>query len=320
MEQIVEVPTDRLIVATSRGLTAPGGELETLDGLAVTALHSTPDVAWVVVGGRHLHRLEGLHRMLVASLDDVVATCVVEHGGDVFVGGAEAGLWRLDGSELEPVESFREAPTRERWHTPWGGPPDVYSMASNGDDLYVSVHVGGILRSSDGGRSWHPTIDLDVDVHQVVTEGDGGLWAATGSRALAHSTDRGATWDFHSAGLHAGYLLAVAVGSDSVLVGASSGPHADDGALYHFTDGRFERCTDIPADLGGAISPRHIAAQGTDAVVALPGGDVYTSADSGRTWTRVASGLPGVSGVALRGPRWTSPLPAVRGPLAVSRS
>jgi hypothetical protein len=307
MEQIVEVPTDRLIVATSRGLTAPGGGLETLDGLAVTALHSTPDATWVVVGGRHLHRLEGLHRTLVASLDDVVATCVIEHGGDVYVGGAEAGLWRLDGSALEPVESFRDAPTSERWYTPWGGPPDVYSMASHGDDLYVSVHVGGILRSSDGGRSWHPTIDLDVDVHQVVTDGDGGLWAATGARALAHSIDRGTTWDFHSAGLHAGYLLAVAAASDSVLVGASSGPHADDGVLYRFADGRFERCTltsaRLPADLGGAISPRHIAAQGPDAVVALPDGDVYSSGDAGRTWTRIASGLPGVSGVSLRRPR-----------------
>ena len=307
MEQIVEAPTDRLIVATSRGLTAPRGGLETLDGLAVTALHSTPDATWVVVGGRHLHRIEGLHRMLVASLDDVVATCVIEHAGDVFVGGAEAGLWRLDGSELEPVESFRDAPTRERWYTPWGGPPDVYSMASHGDDLYVSVHVGGILRTSDGGRSWQPTIDIDVDVHQVVTDRDGGLWAATGARALAHSTDRGASWEYHSAGLHAGYLLAVAVASDAVLVGASSGPHADDGALYRFADGRFERCTGpsagLPTDLGGAISPRHIAAQGTDAVVALPGGDVYGSGDSGLTWTRVATGLPGVSGVALRRPR-----------------
>lgn len=304
MEQIVEAPTDRLTVATSRGLTAPGGGLETLDGLAVTALHASPDAVWVVVGGRHLHRLQGRHRTLVASLDDVVATCVIEHAGDVFVGGAEAGLWRLDGSVLEPVVSFRHAPTSERWYTPWGGPPDVYSMASHGDDLYVGVHVGGILRSSDGGRSWHPTIDLEVDVHQVVTDGDGCLWAATGARALAHSTDRGATWEYHSAGLRAGYLLAVAVGSDSVLVGASSGPHADDGALYRFADGRFELCTvtsaGLPADLGGAISPRHIAADGDDALVALPDGSIYATGDSGRSWSLVEEALPGVSGVALR--------------------
>jgi hypothetical protein len=288
------------IVATSRGLVSLGDTPDALDGLAVTALHPSHDATWAMVGGRHLYRVEGRRRTLVASLDDVVATCVIEHRGDVFVGGADAGLWRLEGSTLQVVESFLEAPTRDGWYTPWGGPPDVYSMASRGDDLFVSVHVGGVLRSSDRGRTWQPTVDLEVDVHQVVTDGDGGLWAATGMRGLAHSTDRGETWAFHSRGLHAGYLLAVAATSDAVLVGASSGPHADDGVLYRFADGTFERCADLPADFGGAISPRHIVADGDNAVVALPNGDIHGSADSGRSWTLVAEGLPGVSGVALR--------------------
>jgi photosystem II stability/assembly factor-like uncharacterized protein len=300
MAHLTEVPTDLIVVATSSGLAVPGGAREHLAGSAVTALHVSAGATWVVVGGRHLYRLEGARRSLVASLDDVGAICVIEHRGDIFVGGSDARLWRLDDGALEPVESFLDAPTRERWSTPWGGPPDVYSMASHGDDLYVGVHVGGIIRSSDGGRSWEPTVDLDVDVHQVVVDVDGDLWAATGMRGLGHSTDRGGTWTFHSRGLHAGYLLAVAAASDGVLVGASSGPHADDGALYRFADGMFERCAGLPADLGGAISPRHVAAQGDDVVVALPNGDVYGSTDSGRSWSIAAEALPGVSGVALR--------------------
>lgn len=294
-----DAPTDRIVVATAEGLVVDERALDRLDGLVVTAVHASPDTVWIVAGGRHLHRLDGTRRTLVASLDDMVATCVIEHRGDVFVGGADAALWRLRGSALESVESFRGAPTRDRWYTPWGGPPDVFSMASHGDDLYVGVHVGGIIRTSDGGRSWEPTIDLDVDVHQVVTDAAGGLWAATGMRALAHSTDRGATWEYHSRGLHAGYLLAVAVTSDAVLVGASSGPHADDGALYRFADGSFQRCSGLPTDLGGAISPRHVAADGDDAAVALPDGSIFASHDAGRTWSVVAEGLPGVSGVAL---------------------
>ena len=27
-------------------------------------------------------------------------------------------------------------------------------------ELYVNVHVGGILRSDDDGASWRPTIDI----------------------------------------------------------------------------------------------------------------------------------------------------------------
>ena len=73
-----------------------------------------------------------------------------------------------------PSRRSREAPTRAEWHTPWGGPPSVFSMASLGDDLFVSVHVGGILRSSDGGQSWEATIDLHEDVHQVVADPEAG--------------------------------------------------------------------------------------------------------------------------------------------------
>ena len=71
----------------------------------------------------------------------------------------------------------------------------VFSMASDGTDLYVSVHVGGILRSADG-VSWSPTIDLHDDVHQVTVSPDRTVWAATGSRALRRAptgAPRGAT-------------------------------------------------------------------------------------------------------------------------------
>jgi hypothetical protein len=39
-------------------------------------------------------------------------------------------------------------------------------MASHRDDVYVGVHVGGIIRSDDGGETWTDTIDLHVDVHR----------------------------------------------------------------------------------------------------------------------------------------------------------
>ena len=96
-------------------------------------------------------------------------------------------------------------------------------MASDGDDLYVSVHVGGILRTTDGD-GWAPTIDLHDDVHQVAVGGAGTVWAATGMRGLAESGDRGGSWRYHVDGLHAHYLLAVAPFDDGVLVGGVVGP------------------------------------------------------------------------------------------------
>jgi len=113
------------------------------------------------------------------------------------------------------------------------------------------------------------------------------------------SRDRGATWRYHAAGLHAHYLLAVAPVDGGALVAASSGHAARDGALYRFDGDRFHRCHGLPDDLGGAIGPRQISAVGDHAVVALPNGSVYASHDGGHEWTCLAAGLARISDVAL---------------------
>ena len=170
------------------------------DGARITAVHADAGGLWVLVAKRDLYRLDGDSPELVASLEEAAGTCLGSHDGSVWIGGDPAALWRLRGERLERVVSFDGAPTHEAWHTPWGGPPAVFSMASDGTDLYVSVHVGGILRSGDG-TSWTPTIDLHDDVHQVAVGPDGTVWAATGMRGLAESNDRGETWRYHTRGL-----------------------------------------------------------------------------------------------------------------------
>src|SRR5205085_4798127 len=111
----------------------------------------------------------------------------------------------LDGGGNEPVPSFDEVEGRDAWHQPHGGPPAVRtSVADNEGRLYVNVHVGGIVRSDDDGRSWQPTIDIDNDVHQVATvpSQPGRIVAAT-ARGLATSDDYGKTWRILDDGLHA---------------------------------------------------------------------------------------------------------------------
>lgn len=169
--------------------------------------------------------------------------------------------------------------------TPWGGPPDVFSLASNGDDLYVSVHVGGILHSDDGGQTWRATIDLHDDVHQVAVDVDGTVWAATGRRGLARSTDLGRTWQHLAAGLHATYLLTVAITDAGVLVSAQSGHAGSDTAVYLLDGDRFEPVTGLPVRLSG-VSPRHLASSGLTAALVTDDGALHLSHDGGRTWHR----------------------------------
>lgn len=273
-----------VLVAADDGLHHGSRPAEHLVGRSVTAVTATdPTAAWALVDGTDIVRVTPDGTEEVARLTDGRGLCIHEHRGSVLVDGKDARLWRLDGGDLVRVASFDEAPTRDQWSTPWGGPPDVFSMASHGDDLYVSVHVGGILHSADDGQTWRATIDLHDDVHQVVVDDAGTVWAATGRRGLARSTDKGGTWQYLADGLHATYLLAVAVTDASVLVSAQSGHAGGDTAVYLLAGDRFEPVTGLPSPLSG-VSPRHLAASGTDAALATDEGAIYLSDDGGRTW------------------------------------
>src|SRR5207249_79401 len=112
--------------------------------------------------------------------------------------------------------------------------------------LYANVHVGGIVRSTDGGAAWEPTIDIHADVHQVLTDFESGLVLAACARGLALSADGGASWRYETEGLPATYSRAVAVAGDTVVVSASTGPRGHRSALYRRAlaePAPFEKCT-----------------------------------------------------------------------------
>jgi hypothetical protein len=131
--------------------------------------------------------------------------------------------------------------------------------------VHVNVHVGGVARSRDGGRTWAPTVDIEVDVHQILAHPrhpDVVLAAAADGFGL--SRDGGDSWRFVADGMHAHYLRAVAVSDDSVLVSASTGPGGRRAAIYRRRlddDGPFERCTQgLPAWFGDNVDTGCLAA------------------------------------------------------------
>ncbi|MCL6639995.1 MAG: hypothetical protein K6T92_01345, partial [Candidatus Rokubacteria bacterium] len=209
----------RVLVGTALGLFEFGAgarhALAPLAGREVTALAREGRRTWVLSEGRTVWRSgENGAWEIVAHVETEDATCLLPSPVGLFVGTAGADLLRLEGDGLRPVEAFRRVEGRRHWYTPWGGPPAVRSMAADpAGTLYVNVHVGGIVRSTDAGKSWRPTVDIHVDVHQVACDPRRpGLVLAASAEGLGASDDAGESWRFLTNGLHAHYLRAVAPG------------------------------------------------------------------------------------------------------------
>ncbi len=296
-----------IVVGTVEGLHELGSHpRKALLGHAVTALARRDSRWWAVLDGKSVWRSANLAEwQQVAQVEQLQATCVLASASGLTVGTSSAHLFHLAESGLEPIEGFEQVDGRAAWYTPWGGPPDTRSIAEGPPGTtYVNVHVGGIPRSTDGGRSWQPTIDIDADVHQVLVHPtDPELVLAASAQGLAVSRDGGRSWKFETEGLHATYMRAVAVAGDSILVSVSSGPRGARAAVYQTSAdaGRpFERCrAGLPTSFSSNIDTFCLAASGSTAVLATPDGAVFRSSDGRGRWERIAEGLPAVTCVAI---------------------
>jgi photosystem II stability/assembly factor-like uncharacterized protein len=289
-----------ITLATERGLRVVGSPSDPLTGADVTTLAIGRACLWALVESRKVFRIARGQAEHVTTLDGPRGMCLTEYSGTLFVGTEQAGLFKLDGSTLKRVAGFDAAPGHDEWWQPPGHrPATTWTMDSASGQLYVNVHVGGILRSRDGGESFTATIDLDDDVHEVRLSSDGRVWAATGKKGLAESRDSGENWSYHTAGLHAEYLTCLAPLEDGLLVGASSDFGTGDDAIYRFDGRKFTRCTyGLPEAVGGGLSARRMAAHQRHAAV-VNGDKLYASDDAGHSWRVAAEDLPSVRAVVI---------------------
>jgi hypothetical protein len=295
----------RILAATSDGLHVfddagrPAGRQ--LPDRSVDAVVRDGSERWAIVDRHELWHASGPEWNHVATLDGAEATCLAMTDA-IHVGSSGARLFRLNARTLEPVAAFDAAEGRDAWFTPWGGPPATRSISEWGRDVYVNVHVGGILRTDDGGAGWRPTIDVGADVHQVATA-EGRVLAATAG-GLASSADRGETWSWRTDGLDERYARAVVVCGEQLLMSTSRGPRGGRAAVYRapLDVGPFERCREgLPAWFDGNIDTGCLDAlnDGAFAAFGTADGRIFGSTDAGRTWRALVEGLPPVQDVLI---------------------
>jgi len=254
----------------------------------------------VLVGGEVRARAGRKTRRMHAGIPEPICSLLILRVEplDLLVGTEEARLYRLtNDGPAERVESFDELECRRGWHTPWGGPPAVRSLARSSDGwVYADIHVGSIMRSPDGGHSWEPVRpDLDEDVHQVATSAaaPARVYANT-ARGVYVSEDHGEAWLGRAADLGGRYGRAVAVHPhrpDVVLASVSDGPHGDDvhAGLFRSTDaGRTWRhvVEGFPATSRDNIDTFAVGFSGEGVAWAIAGNTLYRGSGGGARWRR----------------------------------
>lgn len=313
------IPT--VLVSTwEDGLFSLAGDqpVQELAGEAVTALAADGrGGALALVAGRELRRRAADGGWSTLATAEVGLACCVAVGEEIYVGTDDARVLRLGPTgRLIALGGFDAVEGRERWYGGqalvdgrWVGPPlgvRSITVTADGAVLLANIHVGGVPRSIDGGKTWRSTIDLDSDVHEVRAHPERrDLVMAAAAAGLCISRDGGATWVIERGGLPADHQhgSALAFAGDDVLLATSESPFAKTGALYRRRvdgDGPLSLAGGgVPEVLDGIVDTRCIAASGALVVFATAGGSVYRSEDAGRSWSLGSSGLPFPSGVVV---------------------
>jgi hypothetical protein len=273
-----------------------GGALAIVDGRSL--LRRAPDGVWSTIA--------------TAELD---LACCVTVDDTIYVGTDDARVLRVSAvGEIEQLQGFDDVAGRDQWFAGGAlidgkfiGPPlGIRSITTNSDGtvLLANVHVGGIPRSVDRGTTWQPTIAIESDVHEVRAHPRRpNIMAAAAAIGLCTSSNGGASWEIEQRGLHASYCSAVAFAGDDILVSAAVDPFAPQGAVYRRSVD--EHCPLVPVTgglpkwLDGKVDTGCIATQGSAVALADRSGNLYVSADSGRTWSREVSRFPTPSSILI---------------------
>jgi hypothetical protein len=141
----------------------------------------------------------------------------------LFAGSLPAALFRSDdaGEVWRLVTGFNQTPGHESWTFPGASPlprvNDIAFDARQPETLFVSVEVGGIMRSLDGGETWAScSDDVNRDAHFLAAHPtvSGVLYASMGFGAqqpggVYRSVDHGVTWRYCFENLVPSYTRAI---------------------------------------------------------------------------------------------------------------
>ena len=278
-----------------------------LDGSAAQCLALDPrdgETVYAGLNGGGLRRSSDGTRSWhdVALPAAAVFSVAVASDGAVYAGTEPSALYRRDdsGETWRELASLLELPSQPTWsfpprpwtsHVRWIAP-----SPHDADLLLVGIELGGLMRSTDGGATWHdhrPGAQRDVHSLAWHPRVAGRAYEAGGGGA-ARSEDGGDTWQAADQGRDRHYTWSVAVDPndpDVWYLSASTGPFAAHGngdpqaRIYRSRGGTWEA-------LGGGLPdplramPYALLATGGRLFAGFADGALWESGDRGDTWRR----------------------------------
>jgi photosystem II stability/assembly factor-like uncharacterized protein len=264
-------------------------------------------------GGRTWQRRDhGIAELRVWSLNYAEAP----DGLRLYAGTEPAHLYVSTdyGERWTELAALRAVPSVDEWFFP--GEPDrghvkfVNADPTDPDTLYACIEVGGVLKSTDGGRTWRELTGFYKDVHRLLPLAfdPRHLYMATGE-GIYESFDAGDTWTYLGRsieGIMYADPLVIHPERESVIFFAGAMTNPRHWNSTHETTSRFVKSADggatwqvlgpgLPDPIAGSVEALALQATpaGCTVVAATTEGELFSSDDEGATWT-VLTGLPGV--------------------------
>ena len=237
------------------------------------------------------------------------AHSVLAHPNDpgvLFVGSEPAAVFRSNdgGESWEECRGFQDVPEANQWHFHGNRLSHVRELRTapgDSDTMFAGIEVGGMVRSSDGGRTWKQLPGTHDDVHfiNISKANPRRVYVAT-AEAPYRSDDGGDHWEVINNGLERRYTLHISAAphdADLVLVTVSTNAGRANPQLYRSTDGgshwKLIESVGNDGDMVVAIDWDPISQNrvyaGTD------GGKIYCSDDGGQQWKPVPVDLPTIA-------------------------
>jgi photosystem II stability/assembly factor-like uncharacterized protein len=278
----------------------------------VAASASSPERAYIAAYEAGVHRTNdgGVTWKQLAAYPTNHAHSLAIHPTNpdiVYVGSEPASVYRTNdgGSTWEECTAFREVPGADEWSFHWEGRHahvrDLRLSPDNPEVIYAGIEVGGILRSSDGGKSWEHLHGANTDVHKVIASPSkpSTVYAAT-ARGPFRSDDNGDTWTDIGTELERRHNIPIIQAPDDhnlVIAGVASSARRQEAEIVRSKNGgrNWSKLEGLGADDNMVVSLAWDPADTNRVFAGTDKGTIHMSTDRGASWSLICDSIATVA-------------------------